>query len=126
PRRGGVSGVPRRGWCVCDIGDIPQQRQDCSGSRDDDGHHAAEYAQVRRYFLQPLERVFTSEHGTVLIATLMVVVLLGTLGAALALAVSTESVTAANYEASQQTLYAADAGIERIVGELRGLASWRT
>jgi len=67
--------------------------------------------------LQPLERVFTSEHGTVLIATLMVVVLLGTLGAALALAVSTESVTAANYEASQQTLYAADAGIERIVGE---------
>jgi len=76
--------------------------------------------------LQPLERVFTSEHGTVLIATLMVVVLLGTLGAALALAVSTESVTAANYEASQQTLYAADAGIERIVGELRGLASWRT
>jgi hypothetical protein len=67
-----------------------------------------------------------SEQGTVLIATLLVLALLGTLGAALALAVSTESVTASNYEAGQQTLYAADAGIERTVGELRGLASWRS
>jgi len=76
--------------------------------------------------VRPGDRVFVSEHGTVLIATLMVLTLMGTLGAALALAVSTESVTAANYEAAQQTLYAADAGIERTVGELRGLPSWRS
>jgi len=67
-----------------------------------------------------------SERGSALIATLMVVVLLGTLAAALALVISTESVSAANYVAAQQTLYAADAGIERAIGELRLLASWRS
>ena len=76
--------------------------------------------------MQSVERVFVSERGAVLIATLLVLMLLGTLGAALALVVSTESSTAANYEAGQQALYAADAGIERTVGELRTLASWRS
>ena len=72
------------------------------------------------------ERVFVAEQGTVLIATLLLLMLLGTVGAALALAVSTESLTAANYGSGQQALYAADAGIERTVGELRALASWRS
>lgn len=70
------------------------------------------------------ERLCGSEGGA-LIATLMVMALLGTLGAALVLVVSTESVTTANYAAAQQVLYAADAGVERTVGELRLLASWR-
>jgi Tfp pilus assembly protein PilX len=76
--------------------------------------------------VQSIERIFLPEQGTVLIATLLLLTLLGTLGAALALTVSTESVTAANYEAGQRALYAADAGVERTVGELRALASWRS
>jgi len=76
--------------------------------------------------VSPIERLSVSERGAALIATLMVVVLLGTLAAAVALVVSTESATAANHAAAQQALYAADAGIERTIGELRLLASWRT
>jgi len=72
-----------------------------------------------------LRRTGVAEQGSVLIGTLMVMAVLGTLGAALALVVSTESIAAANYEAAQQTLYAADAGLERAVGELRRRASWR-
>ena len=72
-----------------------------------------------------IEQLLRSERGATLIATLMVMVLLGTLAAAVALVVSTESATAANYAAAQQALYAADAGIERTIGDLRRLASWR-
>lgn len=75
--------------------------------------------------VRPVRYVHRSERGTVLLATLMVITLLAALGAALALVVSTESVTAANYESAQQSLYAADAGVERTVGELRLLASWQ-
>jgi Tfp pilus assembly protein PilX len=75
--------------------------------------------------MAPAVRGLASERGTVLIAALMVIVLVGTLGAALVMVVSTESGTAANYQAAQQALYAADAGIDRAAGDLRLLASWR-
>lgn len=65
-----------------------------------------------------------SERGSVLLCALMVITLIATLGAAVTLVVSSESVTAANYHASQQGLYGADAGIERAIAELRTLASW--
>src|SRR5262249_21645679 len=84
-----------------------------------------EHDPMRREVMPSVVRGFVSERGAVLIAALMVVVLLGTLGAALALVVSTESGTAANYQAAQQALYAADAGIERTAGDLRLFASWR-
>lgn len=67
-----------------------------------------------------------SDRGTVLVSALMVTALLGTLGAALAFVVTTESVIAANHRAGQQGLYAADAGVERAIGELRRLTTWRT
>ena len=67
-----------------------------------------------------------SDRGTVLVSALMVTALLGTLGAALAFVVTTESVIAANHRAAQQGLYAADAGVERAIGELRRLTTWRT
>jgi len=67
-----------------------------------------------------------SDRGTVLVSALLVTVLIGTLGAALAFVVTTESVIAANYRAAQQGLYAADAGVERAIGELRRLTTWRT
>jgi hypothetical protein len=64
------------------------------------------------------------ERGSVLLCVLMVTTLVGTLGAALALIVSTETFAAANYQSSQQGLYAADAALERTVGELRLLPTW--
>ncbi len=65
-----------------------------------------------------------SERGSVLLCALMVITLIATLGAAVTLIVSSESAVAANYHASQQGLYAADAGIERAVAELRALSTW--
>ena len=67
-----------------------------------------------------------SDRGTVLVSALIVTALLGTLGAALAFVVTTESAIAANHRAAQQGLYAADAGVERAIGELRRLPTWRT
>ncbi len=65
-----------------------------------------------------------SERGSVLLCALMVIALISTLGAAVTLIVSSESVISANYYASQQGLYAADAGIERAIAELRTLSTW--
>ena len=65
-----------------------------------------------------------SERGSVLLCALMVITLIVTLGAAVTLIVSSESAVAANYYSSQQGLYAADAGIERAVAELRALSTW--
>lgn len=67
-----------------------------------------------------------SDRGTILVSALMVMALLGTLGAALAFVVTTETVIAANHRAAQQALYAADAGVERAIGELRRLTTWRS
>jgi hypothetical protein len=64
------------------------------------------------------------ERGSVLLCALMVITLIATLGAAVTLVVSSESVVAANYYASQEGLYAADAGIERAIAELRALSTW--
>jgi Tfp pilus assembly protein PilX len=65
-----------------------------------------------------------SERGIVLLCALMVITLIATLGTAVTLIVSSESAAAANYQASQQGLYAADAGIERAIAELRVLSTW--
>jgi hypothetical protein len=64
------------------------------------------------------------DRGSVLLSALMIIVLITTLGAALGLLVSTELTAAANYEESERALYAADAGIERAIGELRLLSAW--
>jgi hypothetical protein len=64
------------------------------------------------------------DRGSVLLSALLVIVLIATLGAALGLVVSTELTAAANYEGSERALYAADAGIERAIGELRLLSTW--
>lgn len=64
------------------------------------------------------------EAGSVLLCALIIVALIATLGVALSLTVSTESAVAANYLASQQALFAAEAGIERAVSEVRVLPAW--
>jgi hypothetical protein len=65
-----------------------------------------------------------NERGTVLLCALMVITLIATAGAALGLIVSTELAVAGTYHASQQGLYAADAGIERAIAEVRVLSTW--
>jgi len=65
-----------------------------------------------------------TERGSVLLCALMVITLIATLGAALSLIVSTESIVAGTYQSSQQGLYAADAGIERAIAEVRALSTW--
>ena len=71
-----------------------------------------------------ITRRLRRDRGSVLLSALMIIVLIATLGAALGLVVSTELSAAANYEESERALYAADAGIERAIGELRLLSTW--
>jgi hypothetical protein len=65
------------------------------------------------------------QRGTALVCALMVTALVATLGAALVFVVTADSLVDANHRASQQGLYAADAGLERAIGELRRLSSWQ-
>ena len=71
-----------------------------------------------------ITRRLRRDRGSVLLSALMIIVLIATLGAALGLVVSTELSAAANYEGSERALYAADAAIERTIGELRLLSTW--
>jgi hypothetical protein len=66
-----------------------------------------------------------SQRGSALLCTLMITSVIATLGAALALVVATDALVTGNYYASQQGLYAAEAGVERTIGELRLLPTWR-
>lgn len=59
------------------------------------------------------------ERGAALICALMVTALLTTLGAALAFLMATETVISANYRSASEALYAADAGVERAMADLR-------
>ena len=59
-----------------------------------------------------------------LISALMVTSLLTTLGVALAFLMTTETLISGNYRAGQETLYAADAGIGRVVADLRTRPDW--
>jgi len=71
-----------------------------------------------------LWRLRESDRGSVLLCALLVIALIATVGVALSLVVSTESVTAANYHSAQQALYAADAAIERAIADVRILSTW--
>ena len=66
------------------------------------------------------------EHGTALICALMVTTLLGTLGGAVVVLGTLETMIGANHAAAEELLYAADAAIERAVGDLRMRSDWRT
>lgn len=65
-----------------------------------------------------------NERGSALIITLMCAMLLTALGLGLVLTTTTETMISANYRASQETLYAADAGIERAIQDLLQAADW--
>ena len=66
----------------------------------------------------------TNEDGTALILSLMSMMLLTALGAAVIMVSRTETAIANNYRNSQEALYAADAAVERIVQDLLMVPRW--
>ena len=69
-------------------------------------------------------RNWKNERGSSLVVSLLAVTLLSALGAALVMTSNTELMLSRNYEHAQQTLYAADAGVERSVQDLIRQANW--
>jgi hypothetical protein len=64
------------------------------------------------------------EQGVVLVVVLMAILFLMALGLALVLNTSTEALVAASFRSSQAAFYAAEAGVERVLPDLRRLADW--
>jgi hypothetical protein len=64
------------------------------------------------------------ERGAILLITLMALALVGALGAALILASSSETMIAANFRHAAEARYAAEAALERAIGELAGMPVW--
>ena len=64
------------------------------------------------------------ERGMALLVALMAILLVMALGTALILAASVESTITRNFRNSSGALYAADAGVERAVGDLNAIADW--
>jgi len=64
------------------------------------------------------------EHGMALMVAMMVMLLMSALGAALVLTTSSETIIATNFRTSGESLYAADAALERIVDDLLTVPDW--
>jgi hypothetical protein len=64
------------------------------------------------------------DRGAALIIALMAMMLLTALGAAVVMVSNTETHIAGNYRNSQEALYAADAGVERVVQDLLLIPRW--
>ena len=68
--------------------------------------------------------VACNERGAALIIALMATMLLTALGAALVMITNTETMITTNYRNAQEALYAADAGVERVVQDLLMVPNW--
>lgn len=66
------------------------------------------------------------ERGTAMVIALMATMLMTALGLTLVLTTSTESKITANFRSAQEALYAADAGVERVMDDLLTVADWNT
>lgn len=71
-----------------------------------------------------LRHRLADESGVALIIALMAMMLLTALGAAVVMVSNTETRIAGNYRNSQEALYAADAGVERVVQDLLLIPRW--
>ncbi len=69
-------------------------------------------------------RLVRDERGVALIIALMATMLLTALGLALIMVTNTETQITANFRNSQEALYAADAGTERVVQDLLMVPRW--
>ena len=67
---------------------------------------------------------FKDDSGAALIIALMAMLLLTALGLALVLNTTTEGMIAGNYRGGQEALYAADAGVERVMDDLLTVPDW--
>ena len=65
-----------------------------------------------------------SDRGSALVIALIATVLLTSLGVGLVLLTNTEGAIASNYRAGNETLYAADAAVERVVQDLLLVPRW--
>ena len=68
-----------------------------------------------------VRRRLGDERGMALLIALMAILLVMALGTALVLAASVESTITRNFRNSSEALYAADAGLERAVGDLKAI-----
>lgn len=66
----------------------------------------------------------TGERGSALLIVLVATVLLTALGLGLVMLTDTEGTIASNYRAGNQTLYAADAAVERVMADILLTPSW--
>jgi hypothetical protein len=73
---------------------------------------------------RPLPDRLRDEHGVALIIALLCMLLLTALGMALSLTTMTEKKIAGNYRDGVETVYAADASIERVMQDLLTVADW--
>lgn len=69
-------------------------------------------------------RDWRDEHGVALIIALLATILLTAMGVGLVLLTNTETSITANYRDGQEALYAADAGVERVVQDLLSQNDW--
>jgi len=65
-----------------------------------------------------------ADNGVAVLAALFAMLLMTAIGAALVLTTSSETIIAANFRASTEAFYAADAAVERAMVELNGIADW--
>jgi hypothetical protein len=74
--------------------------------------------------MMPGGRAAGSDTGSALVIALIATVLLSTLGLGLVLLSNTEGAIATNYRAANETLYAADAAVERVVQDVLLVPRW--
>ena len=65
-----------------------------------------------------------TERGAALITALMALLLLSALGFALVMSTTTETKITGNFRGGQEALYAADAGVERVMDDLLTVPDW--
>ncbi len=81
---------------------------------------------VGRVGRAPLSARLRDEQGVALIISLMTLLLMTALGLALVTTTMTETQISANYREGSEALYAADAGIERVMQDLLTVPDWNT
>ena len=74
--------------------------------------------------IRPSHHAASSERGIAMIIALMAMTMMIALGAALMLTTTTESKIVNNYRNSSESLYAADAGLERALDDLLTVPDW--
>ena len=73
---------------------------------------------------RPVHARLADERGIALIISLMAMMLMMALGTALVMTTMTETKIAGNYRSGNETLYAADAAVERVIQDILTVPNW--